>query len=913
MTFKRIAAWCLGLCLGLVALGVSSQTALPKGLVAGAQVEGIAEFRLANGLQVLLVPDDAKPTTTVNLTYRVGSRQENYGETGMAHLLEHLLFKGTPTHPTVWAEFTKRGLRANGSTTVDRTNYFASFAANADNLRWYLEWQADAMVNSFIARRDLDTEMTVVRNEMEMGENNPGRVLLQQTLATMYQWHNYGHSPIGARSDVENVDISRLQAFYRQYYQPDNATLIIAGKFDAAQTLQWVAQLFGPIPAPTRKLPATYTLDPAQDGERAVTLRRVGGTPMVMVAYHVPAASHPDFAAVQMLAQILGDTPAGRLHKRLVPSQLAAGTFAFAWGLAEPGPLILGAQLSPGQDADKARAEMLAAVDALATEPVTAEELERSRTQWLNDWSLGFTDPERVGVALSEAVSHGDWRLYFQARDDVKRVTLADVRRVAAERLRRDNRTLATYLPTAQPERAPAPERVDVAARMKDFKGEAAAAQAEAFDATPANLDARTQRFDLPAGLRVALLPKGTRGQVVQAQLRLRFGDEASLRGQAMVGALMGSLLDKGGAGLTRQQVADRFDSLRAEVGFNVNGQSLVVHLTTTRDHLAAAVRLVGQLLRDPAFPPEVLEENRRQWLAGLEQQRKEPGAVVGNAIGRHGNPYPRGDLRYTATFDETVADVQAVTLAQVRDFHRRYISAAQGEFTAVGDIDVAAVRSALEAALGDWRAPAAGALPYVRVPTPLVAVPPARLVLPTPDKQNANLLATLSLPLNDLQPEYPALTLANQIFGGQGNGRLWTRIREKDGLSYDVGSGVSWNAFEANSRWYASAIFAPQNQARVETAFREELERSLKDGFTQKELDEARTGLLNERRLARAQDAAVTGGLAENLRLGRSFARSQQVDDAMAALTLDQVNAAWRRHVDPAKIVFAWGGDFKP
>jgi zinc protease len=185
--------------------------------------------------------------------------------------------------------------------------------------------------------------------------------------------------------------------------------------------------------------------------------------------------------------------------------------------------------------------------------------------------------------------------------------------------------------------------------------------------------------------------------------------------------------------------------------------------------------------------------------------------------------------------------------------------------------------------------------------------------VLPTPDKQNANLLATLSLPLNDLQPEYPALTLANQIFGGQGNGRLWTRIREKDGLSYDVGSGVSWNAFEANSRWYASAIFAPQNQARVETAFREELERSLKDGFTQKELDEARTGLLNERRLARAQDAAVTGGLAENLRLGRSFARSQQVDDAMAALTLDQVNAAWRRHVDPAKIVFAWGGDFKP
>jgi zinc protease len=210
---------------------------LPPGVTRVTSVEGITEYDLANGLRILFAPDHSKPTTTVNTTFLVGSRNENYGETGMAHLLEHLYFKGTPTYPLVWQEYTKRGMRANGSTWTDRTNYFASFAANDENLHWYLRWSADAMTNSFIARKDLDSEMTVVRNEMELGENNPVRALLQQTTAAAFSWHNYGKSTIGARADVENVNIERLQAFYRNYYQPDNAVLIVAGKFDEAPTL----------------------------------------------------------------------------------------------------------------------------------------------------------------------------------------------------------------------------------------------------------------------------------------------------------------------------------------------------------------------------------------------------------------------------------------------------------------------------------------------------------------------------------------------------------------------------------------------------------------------------------------------------------------------------------------------------
>ena len=875
-------------------------------------MEGITEYRLGNGLQILLVPDDSKPTTTVNLTYRVGSRHENYGETGMAHLLEHLIFKGTPTTRNVLGEFSKRGLRANGTTSQDRTNYFASFSANDDNLRWFLSWHADAMVNSFIARSDLETEMTVVRNEMEAGENNPGRILLQQTMATMYQWHNYGNSIIGARSDVENVDIGRLQAFYREYYQPDNATLIVSGRFDRAQVLAWTAQYFGGIPKPQRSMRPTYTLEAVQDGERQVTLRRVGGAPVIYVGYHAPPAAGDDMAALTVLSWLLGDPPAGRLHKRLVERKLAAGSFGFTFSLAEPGVMVLGAQLAPGQDVELARSEMIAAIDSVLTEPITSEEMERARTQWLNYWERGFTDPEAVGVQLSDAVGQGDWRFYFVERDRMRALTLADVQAAAGRWLKRDNRTVGIYLPTEQPQRAPAPQRADIAALVKDYRGDPAAAAVESFEATPANLDARTQLSTLPSGMQVALLPKGTRGRTVQARLRLHYGDESSLKGQETVASFVGRLLDKGAAGMSRAQISDEFDKLRAEVQFGASGQALTVGISTVRENLPAVLALVGKVLREPTLAQDALDELRAQSLTGIASQRKEPEAVVSNALARHGNPYPRGDLRHAPTFDEMEADVKAVTAEQLRAFHRRFYSVATAEFAAVGDLDASAVNRALQAAFGDWRQPAAGALPYVRVPSPLVAVPPVRLLLNTADKQNANLELAQALPLNDSHPDQVALLMANQLFGGNPSSRLWLRIREKEGLSYDVRSLIDWNPFEAHSRFVATAIFAPQNQPRVEAALKEEIARVLKDGFTQAELDAGRSGLLNSRRLGRAQDRAVAGQLVQNLHLQRRFERAQRIDDALAALTLAQVNAAFRKHIDPAAWAVAWGGDFK-
>jgi zinc protease len=868
-------------------------------------VEGISEYRLPNGLQVLLVPDDSKPTTTVNVTYRVGSRMENYGETGMAHLLEHLLFKGTPTTPNVWAEFTKRGFRANGTTWLDRTNYFASFAANEDNLQWYLSWLADAMVNSFIARKDLDSEMTVVRNEMEMGENSPSRILYEKTMATMYQWHNYGKSTIGARADVENVDIPRLQAFYRLYYQPDNATLIVSGRFDTHKTLQWVRKSFGAIPKPKRELPTLYTLEPAQDGERSVTLRRVGGSPLLMAAYHIPPAAHPDYAAAELLAIILGDSPSGRLHARLVERNVAASVFGDTLGLHDPGAMLLGAQLAPGQDFERARGELLAAVEGLAQQPITADELQRAQAKWLKAWELQFSNPEQVGIALSDSIAQGDWRLFFLVRDRVKAAKLADVQRVAGERLIPTNRTLGAYLPTEKPQRPPAPANVDVAAELKTFKPQAGQATVAAFDA---NIDKLTQRFTLPSGLQGALLPKPTRGNVVKATLTLRYGDEKSLAGNTQVASFVAAMLDKGTTQLGRQQIQDRLDALRTEVSIGGGPGSVTVGISSRREQLPEAIALVGQLLKEPSFPPAVLEELQRQTASSVQQRRDDPQAILDNALARHGNPYPRGDVRHARTFDEILADVKAVDVEQLRAFHKRFYGASNAQFSAVGDFDANAVKQALDSAFGQWRSPST----FVRVPRPLTPLPPTRLVFQTPDKQNAVFALRSRLPVNDTDPDYAALTLGNFILGRGGDSRLWKRIREKEGLSYDVRTDIGWNSFEPNSPFEGSAIYAPQNRDKVEQAVREEIARALKDGVTAQEVEAAKRALLSFRRLSRAQDETLASTLASNLYLNRTFAYSQQVDEALAALTVDRVNAALRRYVKPDQFVSGVAGDFK-
>lgn len=909
-TLRRLCLAALLLVAAFSAAFAQKELRLPPGVKKITSVEGITEYSLPNGLRVLLFPDPSKPIITVNITYKVGSRHENYGETGMAHLLEHLVFKGTPKHPNIPQELTERGARPNGTTWFDRTNYFETFDATEDNLRWALDLESDRMINSYIARKDLESEFSVVRNEYERGENSPGSVLNKRMMAAVFQWHNYGHSTIGEKSDIEKAPIERLQAFYKHYYQPDNAVLLVAGKIDEQKTLDLVNEYFAPIPKPTRQLITTYTDEPTQDGERLVTLRRTGDVQLTAAAFRTPAGSHPDYAALSVLSNLLTDNPTGRLYKALVESKKAVSVFGMASGYAEAGATGFTAEVPQDQSLQDAETAMLEVLDGLKDNPPTQDEVEKAKARILKNLEMGLKQSDRLGVSLSNYIGTGDWRLAFLYRDWIEKVTPDDVARVAIRYFKKANRTLGQFIPEKNPDRAEIPAAPNLDELLKDYKGRAPIAQGEDFDPAPDNIEKRTTRAALPNGMKYALLPKKTRGESVNVTMTFPFGTLQSLQGKSTIADFTGAMLSKGTTKRTLAELKDEQDRLKARVMVSGGAEGAFVNIETDRAHLAEAIRLAGEMLRMPSFPQDEFDKYKKQYLTGIDEQKTDPNALAANTFARISSPeYPVGDPRRVLTFEEEAAAVQAVTLDQAKDFYKKFYGASDATCAVVGDFDKAEIEKALRETFGDWKSPSK----YERIAEDYKPVPVRSEALLTPDKSNAVYMAGYGFPMRNDDPEYPALVVGGQIIGGGFlNSRLATRIRQKDGLSYTVNGSFSASPRDKNGGFNAFMIYNPGNLDKLEVAFREEIERAAKDGFTAEELEAAKGGWLKSRRVGRSSDAGLARTLNSYLAYGRDLNWDAQLEKQVEALTLTQLNATVKKHLDYSKMLIVKAGDFK-
>lgn len=872
-------------------------------------VEGITEYELPNGLRVLLFPDQSKPTITVNITYLVGSRLEGYGESGMAHLLEHMVFKGSTRHKNIPAELSSHGASPNGTTSDDRTNYFETFNATDENLNWALDLESDRMVNSFIRNEDLQSEFTVVRNEFERGENNPARILNERIMSTAYLWHNYGKSTIGSKEDIERVPIQNLKAFYKKYYQPDNAVLMVTGKIDEQKTLALINKYFGPIPRPTRVLQPDYTVEPVQDGERLVTLRRVGDQQAVACAYHICAGAHPDYPALDVLAEVMSSEPEGRLYKALVKPGLASSAYAYAEGKHDPGVIYFNANVSKEKSLDSAKNALYASIENVVKNPPTDAEVNRAKTKLLADFENIFRKSNVTGLVMSEFIAQGDWRLAFIYRDELKKVTTGDVARVAKEYLKTSNRTTGLFIPTDKPDRATIPTRPDVAKLVDNYKGGEALAAGEAFDATPANIDKRTETFKLTSGAKMALLEKSTRGNVVEARFTLRLGDEGSMMNKAAIADATADMLMRGTQKHTRAQINEALDQLSSKLHISGSGQNVNISITSTRQNLPAVLDWLDEILHQPAFPADEFKTLIDEDLAGIESQRSQPNAIASQALQRSLNNFPKGHILYPMSFDESVAAYKAVTLDDLKKFHADYYNGSSATGAIVGDFDKEAMKQKLNKIFDNWNAVKS----YTRVARPYHDVAAKDLEFKTPDKKMAIFFSAQPLQLRDSDPDYAALMMGNYILGGGFlNSRLATRIRQKEGISYGVGSQLSVPSLDDDAALVSYAIYNPDNKAKLVAAWREEMDRIVKDGITEDELKGAKSGLLQSRATSRANDAGLAGALSNDLFIGRTMAFSQQIDDKIAALTVDQVNAAIKKYFNPEKATLIKAGDFK-
>jgi zinc protease len=874
-------------------------------------VEGIKEYELNNGLRVLLIPDASQTNIAINIVYKVGSRHEGYGESGMAHLLEHMLFKQCKKFVDIKKAIAEKGAQANGTTWYDRTNYYEILSASDENLRWAIDMEADRMINSKILPEELKKEFSVVRNEFEIGENYPSGVLNERILSSMFLWHNYGKSTIGSKEDIERVKAENLKVFYKKYYQPDNAVLVISGKFDEKKALGYVQQYFGPIPKPTRVLQPTYTVEPPQDGERNVTLSRTGDIQYIGMAYHTPPVADKDYMANYTLVEILTNDPSGILYKNLVETKLASKVGGYTMTLYDPGFSYFQCEVPKDKSLDSAKHALFSTADAIGDMNFTEEDLTRAKNTIMKNFENLTSRTNDMNIALTEYIGAGDWRLLFLSRDRLEKMTVADVKAAAKRYYKPSNRTAGIFKPEATtPDRTVVSETPDIAKLLNGYKGKEVAAQKANFENTMPNIQKNTEYGKLANGARYALLEKPTKGDKIRATITLRFGDEKSLMNKGTAAYILADMLKTGTTTRTKKQIADELDKIKTNISFGGGGSNLSININTDKQNLPAALALLEDLLKNPKFDAAEFDKVILDAKANIEAGKSDPQTLAGEKLEKMTTNYPVGHPLYASSADEDLADLSKLKLDDVKKFYADFVGANNSVSVFVGELDKKVITDFLGNTFGKWNSKAS----FAEVEPKYFETKSTTETINTPDKTNAMMLGGLNMNLSRKHPDYAAIVMANDLLGGGAflSSRIAQRLRENEGMSYGAGSFIDVEVKYNTGTWGLYAFFNPLYKGRLDSALRNEVDKAIKGGFTADELAKAKKSFEEQMRTTLGSNDNLAGIIQSYMLTDRDLDEFTKFTDKMNALSLEAVNAALRKHFDPSKLVLIYGGDFE-
>jgi zinc protease len=925
----------------------------------------VREYRLPNGLQVLLLKDSQRPAMSINITYRVGSRHEGKGEYGSAHLLEHMLFKPVGAgEPAKYSDskttMQALGMRWNGTTSYDRTNYFANFVTDdgklPERLDFMMGWLSAMMTQARFTPEDLKSEMTVVRNEFERADNEASRILGDRMRSSAYTSHGYGHPVIGTRADIENVPHARLVQFYKLHYRPDNATLIVAGDFNADNIKARIAKEFGAIEKPATPLPTTWSAEAPQEGEKQVILRRVGGLGSAAVAYHGPAGPTREALAASLLAITLGQE-GGPLEKRLTNQKLSVTEWAYFRGQREPSQLWAGIGLPErAAGADDAQNEVKALASAAALAKVvevyrpSQTELDTARATYLAGVRATLRSSEAMASTLSESVATGDWRLIWMQRDLLAQITLDELHKVAATYLVSTNRTTGLFLPiqagsllarapqTRSPEASVIEQFITsaitntpnlIASRadsmpasgLKDSQNSSlpdipVKKDAPSFTINHAAMAQHTRQGRLTVGgqpgLKVAVMTRQSKDDRAQGTLRLRWGTLESVNGSSVMATMIAPLLNDGmlasgtSPAMNAEQIKARLQQLDASIRFSSSAGFLSAGLEFPAQNTAAVIALMSDLLRRPAFEQTPFERNQRAMISSVLPLKTNPNNVAGNLLERnHRAHYKAGDPREVRLLEDTERQMREATAQQLAAYWKRFGSAQQGEFVLAGPVDLAPVQAQLQALWADW----ASSEPYKAWNGEHAApIGEAFAKLQVAEKANATYTARIAFPFDQRHPDFAPLLAGVEIMSRLG---LFDRIREKEGISYGVSSSL-------DAPWYGNAgsininaSLAPQNLDRLRTAVREVLEQTREKGYSLIEVGFAKSAIMARRKDRLTQPANAIDTLAFNLREDRAFDANKEFDERYEKLDSSSVNAALKKYLDVSLLKEVAAGTF--
>ncbi|KOP39063.1 insulinase family protein [Flavobacterium sp. WLB] len=898
------------LCCSLVSLGsvYAQKTEAPKYIT---NVEGVKEYSLNNGLKVLLIPDASQSNMVVNIVYNVGSRNEGYGEKGMAHLLEHMLFKSTKNLGDIKKMLSDKGGNANGTTWLDRTNYYEIFPSSDENLKWSIEMEADRMINSTILQTDLDKEFSVVRNEFEIGENNPDGVLQERILSSAYVWHNYGNSTIGSKEDIERVKANTLRVFYEKYYQPDNSTLIIAGKFDEQKALQYVGQYFGAIPRPKRVLDKTYTIEPAQDGEKYVELKRAGDSKNVGALYHTVSYADKDYAAIDALGEILTADPSGYLYKALVETQKASNVYFWQPSVRDASFIYFGVAVPNDKDVYATKDIVRSELDKITTTKYTDQDVSRAKAKIIKQIESVKNNTISYAINLTEIIGAGDYRLGYLYRDAVEKLTKEDIQRVAEKYFRPNNRTVGVFIPSKDEVRVKPNEYTDeqLLALTKDYKGKALEKEAAPFEASIKNLKQNFVEGKLTNGIKYGLIKKEIKGGKVQASFKFPVSNEKDLTGKSDIAGILAQLLKTGTKTQTKEQIQDKLDQLKSSINFNFSRQTLSVSVNTYKEHFKEVMGILADLLSNSTFPENELTKTISEYNTYLESSLNDPQAVAFTEISRITTKYPKGSIFYTPTIQEQIDAFKKIKQAEIVDFYTNFLGGNNGIGSVVGDLDAKTTGEILENTFGKWNSKSK----YELAQPAYFETQKLDKDIITPDKENAVALGRISFKMDRKNPDYPAFVMANEILGSGGflSARIPMRLREKEGISYGAGSFIDVPITNDAAAWTYYAFLNPTKKNAVETAAKEEIAKALKDGFTAEELKSNLVSWQNERKTRLGVDNTLMELVNTYLQYGIALDDYDQLETKVKALKVDEVNKVLKKYLTLDKMTSVYAGDF--
>ena len=770
------------------------------------------------------------------------------------------------------------GARMNATTWLDRTNYFAVLPS--EHLETLIEIEADRMRNAYIKEEDRQSEMTVVRNEFERGQNSPSGVLDENIWATAYQAHPYHHSTIGWKEDIENVSIERLREFYDTFYWPNNATAIAIGDFTEKEALSMIKKHFGKIRKSMKPIPEVYTAEPKQEGIRTITLKRAGQQGIVGVAHKTPAATHPDAPAFMVLSSILSSGKNSRFYKNITDKGLTTSVYIWDSLFRDPGLFTVYANLSPDVDHKTVEKAVVDEYEKIKKDGVSDEEVKNAQTQLIASMKFRQDGSYAIASGLNEAIASGDWTLYTTYDEKIGTVTKEDVQRIVKEYFKEDLSTIGYFIPLGaggQNKKLATSAKDLEKMKLKHYSEEEELLSSKVVDSEPVE------------GIRLLTLKRGS--GVVTLTGSMLGGDIYAL-GNARTADMVAAMLDQGTTNMTKFEISAKLESAGARLGF-FNGQARVGF---SGKFLSEDTKMVFDLLADqlknPLFAEEDLNKVKKRQVANYKRSKE---STRGNATNNMLKAfYGTGHQNSPTDPDKAIEEIKKITPKNLKDFHLKNYGAGTMVIVAVGDVDHNSLESLIKEGFGGWKKSPL----KEKKETGTANKASDKVYVTMQDKTSTDFLVGTALGIDRYHPDYLPLYVATHTLGGNFSARLMQTVRVKEGLTYGINSSMRGFGNGNDGYWMVGGTFSPKLLSKGESSTLREIKKWAEEGITQKELDITKSTLTGGFQVGFDSTGGLAGGILDAIIVHGDLTYLDSYPERIKAITLDEANTAISKYI---------------